>query len=804
MYLFLSIGQLLIKMAEKGYWIEQFSDEYNVIQCSIAKCVPNKLYINSLAVWKIDNPLLRTKFEANSEGSQIQSWLNTKDVFHGTNTDIILSQIHGGFAFPSGGMKFSADFIDGIAIEYDVNGNIISLDETQNYGLILCDVSIGHPYVLDGENIEEKVSGDIPEGYDSFVVPIPTHGANVAMSGPNQWYYLKNPIKVCPVYFVQVTFSNDRNKSLYHCAIGEIPPKAPSSKLLNMQAQVSDMRAYEYYDYIGGKLVTAKDKLRMEHDDSTIGKHHIIGLNEALAQVLKESQSESQAEDAMPKAVMDKGLIAKRERLETLLDNIDEKMRSVNLNYANAFERINELAELAKKRLSEHTALKLSVLKSVDAEVTRKIEEIDRFESHFLRERALASSVKESTSVAASAMQFLHTWKVYNNQKNDLLNSREVEFGQISQFNPNIVVNSSITIDDEVDPLEGLKNKIGDTGESILEKILMVEPQGAVYDVNGSEDPVTLYSNPVLYSDATVCKEKQSIFDSQMLKIHEAVEGIKRKGGMGWENDGTYFPIPPSIAATYGVDCWSRNQSCSSSVSLVGDPFSLYDASIRSTLNSNPSKADSVRAKPESRDVAARQSFNSTTSTLPPPPPPAGAPPPLPLQPPVTNKSQSTPGLANEKKGKVGENEKIKAMSKPTTRRPSSMALSMGIDNIKETVSKFGPQFSLSIASERKMKQLGKAISLHDVPNCAFPNSSILQNPQDASSLYFSMPFFGGKLPQTKLIYTTELHVKSFAELFSRVSVQVRLIFVDVFYCEFCGLNALISVHRMERVLRLF
>ena len=88
-------------MSEKGYWIEQFSDEYNVMQSNITKCLSKKLYINSLSVWKIDNPLLRTKFEANNDGPQIQSWLNTKDVFQGTETDIILSQIHGGFAFPS-------------------------------------------------------------------------------------------------------------------------------------------------------------------------------------------------------------------------------------------------------------------------------------------------------------------------------------------------------------------------------------------------------------------------------------------------------------------------------------------------------------------------------------------------------------------------------------------------------------------------------------------------------------------------------------------------------------------------------
>ena len=101
------------------------------------------------------------------------------------------------------------------------------------------------------------------------------------------------------------------------------------------------------------------------------------------------------------------------------------------------------------------------------------------------------------------------------------------------------------------------------------------------------------------------------------------------------------------------------------------------------------------------------------------------------------------------------------------------MVLSMGIENLKTASTKFGTQFSLSIASQRKMKQLGKAISLHDVSNYAFPNSNILET-NDATSLYFSMPFFGGKLPQTKLVYTTELHVKSFRELFGRVSAQVK------------------------------
>ena len=157
-----------------GYWIDDFSDEYNIIYSNIVAYLENQLYIKRLSVWKIDNPLLRAQFEqVNGTEVVIQSWLNSNDVFQGTE-DEILRSVHGGFAFPEGGMVFSAGILDGIDSPRKQKNFNPDFNPEKQYGFIMCDVAVGKSYVITNEDSVSpatafsKHHGNIPKNYDSL------------------------------------------------------------------------------------------------------------------------------------------------------------------------------------------------------------------------------------------------------------------------------------------------------------------------------------------------------------------------------------------------------------------------------------------------------------------------------------------------------------------------------------------------------------------------------------------------------------------------------------------------------------
>ena len=144
-----------------GYWLEKFSNEYNIVYSNILSCLTNsKVFVSNLQVWKIDNPNLKSKFVTTYGSSvQVESWLNARDIFLGTE-DEILSSIHGGFAFPTGtgGMQFSTGNLAGIDAMMASNA-----DTDKVFGFILCTMAIGRSYVVDSNTSIME----IPNGYDS-------------------------------------------------------------------------------------------------------------------------------------------------------------------------------------------------------------------------------------------------------------------------------------------------------------------------------------------------------------------------------------------------------------------------------------------------------------------------------------------------------------------------------------------------------------------------------------------------------------------------------------------------------------
>ena len=101
-----------------------------------------------------------------------------------------------------------------------------------------------------------------------------------------------------------------------------------------------------------------------------------------------------------------------------------------------------------------------------------------------------------------------------------------------------------------------------------------------------------------------------------------------------------------------------------------------------------------------------------------------------------------------------------------------NLNISMSYDQLLSVAEQF-PQFSLSQLANRKLKQLQtKGVEGIDDGLASFSTSRIL-DPDEAQSVYFSLPFFG-KPPTLQLIYSTNLHPRKLDDLYTK-TLKVRL-----------------------------
>jgi len=153
--------------ASQGHWLSQFSNEFNVVYSSIAPLLGSRRFIGNLEVWKIENPVSHAKFKHRHAASlQVNSWLNAKDLFAGTEKEI-LSSIHGGFAFPVGtkGMKFSTGKLNGIELR---SSGGKTPDGNLEHSFIMCVLAVGRSSVVNASDKVEEIP--LPSGYDSFYI----------------------------------------------------------------------------------------------------------------------------------------------------------------------------------------------------------------------------------------------------------------------------------------------------------------------------------------------------------------------------------------------------------------------------------------------------------------------------------------------------------------------------------------------------------------------------------------------------------------------------------------------------------
>jgi len=86
--------------------------------------------------------------------------------------------------------------------------------------------------------------------------------------------------------------------------------------------------------------------------------------------------------------------VKKKAALESLLNDLDDKVRDVNVHYAEGFETIQRAAEAATRELQLKTRQKLEEVLSIEVELRRQSEHLEWMERHMARQAQASAADK--------------------------------------------------------------------------------------------------------------------------------------------------------------------------------------------------------------------------------------------------------------------------------------------------------------------------------------------------------------------------------------------------------------------------
>lgn len=643
----------------QGHWIPQFSSEFNIVFSNITSLLGSRRFIKNLEVWKIENPVAHAKFLHHySSALQVDSWLNTKEFFAGTEKEI-LSSIHGGFAFPEGtkGMQFATGKLSGIEVLPAVNtasssskskksqtaATVSTVDEMQEHCFVMCVIAVGRASVVtSSENVEEM---NIPNGYDSLYITTD----NQKKTPSQHLYYINSSSRLRPTYYVKLKVSKDRRQSMYE-------------RLLSPATQPGAASNYQYFDFVSKRLLSSEEKAAMEsgrgNQHHNHSHHHcqIVPLSEAVRQLVSSSQQQATEADSAT-IIAAASTVDKTAHVDALLDAVEEKTRQINSTYAHEFERIAELAKRAQADLQRRTRHKLNELRCAEVELERQLNYCKGLAQGLKSAAAAATSDPESIP---SAIRFVHEWQAhevlaaeasrYIGPEVMLVENMSVQFTMQGDFRyvdgggggaggaSSSSGNYSMVIG-EMDEAGAKSGQHRARPMSALAEVLLLQQGGGgagASDHNRDTSTArSVFSGDGVPSQRVSSRDKQAVVDNTMASIRKELAILGQQVASYGHSHGdstssasssafANFPIPPSIATAYGGSYSNVNVGVGgvggagagfSSGSWTGSSYSsvnknlnaceLFDSSLRQMLASNESSNGSSNGERQSTSIVA-------------------------------------------------------------------------------------------------------------------------------------------------------------------------------------------------------
>jgi hypothetical protein len=775
--------------------------------------------ISKLEVWKIDNPDLNYKFERKSSGMmRLQSLVSTENMSSENSVEAICSRGYYLGLGQSAGALFTTGLI-----------NLPNKDATfaSDIQFVLFDIAVGRSFAFDGS----LVSATIPPGYDSLYIPDQPldrnrdgkfslqeyqNAASFDNRDPSKYahrYYIKDPNQVMPKYILRFRLSRAKNVRLDDATLGATNPTD-----LRYIDPVTLKPAPEMASGNNGRN-NGSTPITMGGNNNTTDNFdkRLMPIEKVFAQAVTD----------MNYLESDATTISKRQWMDKQLFVIEDKVREINLNYADIAEAIEDIAEQSKSNLQQLVRDKLELCLSMEIELRRQSEQLLWLQGAVAQElqryqHALVDAHGNDALRRQLMLDFLKQWKQYLLLRNGILRTKPSELQAISGVHGDVKIQGDVKI--FIDPFyqhnqllaaqaiasgqqPGVPRDSTDATQQVEGSSDNQHPDGAKGKRDESDIADLIQrlnteasSNSATTSHSYVVPAIQRVVNQEMESIqsllaqqmqNQPVKNVTSKQGKQQSQqqarsvlvNSSALQLPRTILKATAMGAGGRHQPLAlhSILDLLKEeadkPLPLTSTAEEKLGVVGEESAEDKELKDEFMSQALPAALGYDASSAVPKKAVAGAPQSMA---PIVSSAASVHSISSSPHPVDAGSKHVTEKKKPDeTEKQQSQTLSklpVASDQIEMTLIQLQqfvrqyPAFSLSTQSMKKQKQLqvryASGIASESDSYKHFLQSRIIL-PTEIETVFFSLPIFA-QPPKVKCIYSSHDHRRSMEELLSR------------------------------------
>lgn len=723
-----------------GHWLDDDNDSYESCKQLILASIPNGDInsISNLQVWQVDSENITTRYDRRSSDlNKVSCFVNSADL---TFDNTIQNVIQNGFSFKhtNGKMLFTTGILD---------ASIFSSQVKTDFTFILTELAIGKSYVSD--DVSKMAS--LPTGYDSFYIPPLPLDRN------------KDGEFSLSEYRAAACFDNRDPSQYSHKYVVLDPNQAAPKFLIKFTYHVYKPVMYnkpayedvEYFDPILFKHVSAKE--RKVASTSRL----LIPVQHAYEQAVKNLNTNKGTKDIFK--TPDPLLEGKSQWINKQFDLIDERIRQVNLNYAEESEKLTKAYNAAVEKLKNLTKEKLETILSSEIELRRDEEHINWINSYMKKQRNEVVDSLESTTLSGAEknmarinfLKSLHYYSEFKNNWSKLKNAQRDFLAAVGpdvysifdvKFIPRIVVGLDLTEKEEKSFV--LTSTIANNSNRAKDLSLLIKNTGINQTKKSDVAPtqVPLHSSLKKVIDMKTSQIKESIALAANNRMFPLPPSVMQESSIIPSSGGANYPMPIPFN-------FIKSNENLKTLNVRKD----YESRLFNLVSSNRgviSDADS-----DATSIISESTLPSKKSI------------PQKTTPQKKSPASSVRGSSSVRGGKDATTSKAKIETVGVTVTPSNQKQrSMSIVSLQQYTANY-KKFSLEVAARRKISQIQSQTNIANIPGLLALQESAILSGRDIENLYFNLPFFS-KFPECMLVYSTEKHKRALEELYVRSMKQ--------------------------------
>merc|ERR1711871_306613 len=193
------------------------------------------------------------------------------------------------------------------------------------------------------------------------------------------------------------------------------------------EAEKSNIQVAEFYD-----ASTYKPAYPQKDGANPNSFRQYVTLEKAFESAISDSET------------VDDILGDKKDIIESTLSSLDDRVRKINMNYAECYEAIVQAKDRAIEQLEAVTKRKLSDLLSLEIELRRQQEELAYMGKY--ADKQIDKAKQYSSAEKERAAEFLNKWRSHITLRNRIAKARPTEQSVLSTIVPDMKVQNSIEV----------------------------------------------------------------------------------------------------------------------------------------------------------------------------------------------------------------------------------------------------------------------------------------------------------------------------------------------------------------------